>query len=136
MSAPPIPDTFAEFIKQHEQLPVTYGVVGSVVDVLMEALKFANTKIAGLETRCAALEARQMGSDALDARVKALEDRPGGVEYKGTWAADRLYGKNQAVTCAGSLWIALSPSVSRRPGVSEGVWQLCCKKGADGKDGK
>jgi hypothetical protein len=71
----------------------------------------------------------------LEKRVHDLEAAPRGVSYAGTWTDTATYAKDVAVTCAGSLWIARSANTSRRPGTAD-CWQLACKKGADGKDGK
>lgn len=67
----------------------------------------------------------------LKRRVKALEERPAGLKYTGTWDAGRVYAKDEGVTHSGSLWVALSANVSRRP--PDSCWQLCAKRGADGK---
>ena len=71
--------------------------------------------------------------EALDGRTKALETRPPGVQYRGVWSDSQLYALDQAVTHAGSLWIARSASIGQRPGVNLTAWQLAVKKGSDGK---
>ncbi len=79
--------------------------------------------------------------DALGDRVATLERRLRDVEeksvgpYLGIWADTTLYGKGQLVTCGGSMWIAKSASIARRPG-TDSSWQLIVKKGSDGRAGK
>ena len=118
MSATATPDTFAAFIKKHKKQPATYGIVGAVADVLLDALKISNAKFAALETRCA-----------------ALEQRPA-TDYKGVWSETQTYGRGALVTHAGSMWHAQSASVSRRPGSDSSIWLLAVKRGADGKDAR
>jgi hypothetical protein len=70
---------------------------------------------------------------ALAARVKCLEDRPP-LKYFGTWTAGKTYGENSLVTQGGSLWIAKQTTTAYPGGGAEpDSWQLCCKRGQDGK---
>lgn len=72
---------------------------------------------------------------ALAARVKCLEDRPP-LKYCGVWAA-KTYPENSLVTRDGSLWIAKRTTAAYPGGGAEpDSWQLCVKRGQDGKDGK
>jgi hypothetical protein len=71
----------------------------------------------------------------LERRIAALEQRPAGLKYVGTWDAETDYALNEGVTCGGSIWIARSPSRGLRPG--EGPeWTLAVKRGRDGKDAR
>jgi hypothetical protein len=90
-----------------------------------ERNKERNAKIAALEQRC----------EALQQRVQELEQRPA-VAYKGVWNERELYGAGQFVTFSGSMWIAKTASIGRRPGTDPNGWQLVVKRGADGRDGK
>jgi hypothetical protein len=71
---------------------------------------------------------------ALAARVKCLEDRPP-LKYCGVWSAGKTYVENSLVTQGGSLWIAKQTTAAFPGGGAEpDSWQLCCKRGQDGKD--
>lgn len=66
-------------------------------------------------------------------RLKALEDRPAGVQYCGVWQATATYEKNEAVTWDGSMWVSKTKNTAMKPGASPGAWQLAVKRGADAK---
>ena len=71
----------------------------------------------------------------LEANVKQLDAAPSkSIEYRGVWDQQTVYGVGNACTHAGSLWIAKTASVSRRPGSGDGAWQLAAKRGADAKN--
>jgi len=53
--------------------------------------------------------------------------------YKGIWK-EGTYTKGNTVTTGGSLWHC-NKDTTDKPGTSE-AWQLCAKKGTDGRDGK
>jgi hypothetical protein len=53
--------------------------------------------------------------------------------YKGIWK-EGAYTKGNTVTTGGSLWHC-NKDTTDKPGTSE-AWQLCAKKGTDGRDGK
>jgi hypothetical protein len=72
----------------------------------------------------------------LQERIKALEDRPAGVEYKGVYRKGCSYSRNQATSHQGSLWIAVKDYPEKEPGEPSSGWRLAVKKGRDGKDGK
>ena len=73
---------------------------------------------------------------ALAARVKCLEDRPV-PKYCGVWSAGKTYQENSLVTKQGSLWIAKRTTAAFPGGGAEpDSWQLCVKRGQDGKDAK
>jgi hypothetical protein len=83
-----------------------------------EILQQHKSQVAAIELRIVRLEA-------------ALAERAA-LKYLGTFKAEKTYSENTLITHDGSLWIALK-STREKPGAS-GDWQLCCKKGADGKD--
>jgi hypothetical protein len=57
-------------------------------------------------------------------------------QWCGTWDENSSYVKNQIVTLSGSMWICVAPKTTVRPSTDEpNFWQLCCKRGRDGKDG-
>ena len=66
----------------------------------------------------------------LERRIAELESR----EYQGVWAGDKSYPAGASVTSGGNLWIARSPSIGMRPGANTTAWQLCVRRGRDGKD--
>jgi hypothetical protein len=71
---------------------------------------------------------------ALAARVKASEDRSP-LKYCGVWVAGKTYAENSLVTRDGSLWIAKRSTPAYPGGGAEpDSWQLCVKRGNDGKD--
>ncbi|MEJ8846375.1 hypothetical protein [Variovorax rhizosphaerae] len=72
----------------------------------------------GLDRRCAELEAREP------------------MEYLGTFDAAKTYRRNACVTWGGSIWACKVASTSEKPEPGCQDWQLACKKGRDGKDGK
>jgi len=70
--------------------------------------------------------------DELEQRVHALEARRG-IAYRGVWGPVETYFVNDVITFQGSMWIALSGSTAVRPGDGR-AWQLCVKRGRDGRD--
>jgi len=67
--------------------------------------------------------------NALEQRIEELERHP--FRYVGTWEAG-AYDKGEFASHSGSLWFCHAPT-SSKPGTSDD-WQLCVKKGRDGKD--
>ena len=65
-------------------------------------------------------------------RIEALEARPVGVSYVGTWGPGRAYGKNDMVTKGGSVWVALRDHPGE-PGKADGGWKLAVKRGRDAR---
>lgn len=55
--------------------------------------------------------------------------------YKGVYAGGTSYGKGDAVTYGGSLWIARD-ATSDKPGEGATAWQLAVKAGREGREGK
>ena len=71
---------------------------------------------------------------ALANRVRSLETQPQ-LKYMGVWEGGVDYARNSLVTHEGGLWIAKS-ATGACPGAvhDQGrTWQLCVKKGKDGK---
>ena len=76
-------------------------------------------------------------TDKLSARVAALEARLAevegkGIAYRGVWQKAEGYKRGDAVTSAGSLWIATKDQPLDVPGARAADWQLAVKRGADG----
>lgn len=67
----------------------------------------------------------------LEERIKALESRPV-MEYRGVWKADEDYRPGDLVTDHGSMFYCSAPTRDRP--ASTDAWQLCVKRGADGRD--
>lgn len=66
-------------------------------------------------------------------RIERFAVAKSGFIDQGVYKADRPYEKGDAVTWAGSLWIAQRDTVDR-PETSD-AWRLAVKKGKDGKPG-
>ena len=65
----------------------------------------------------------------LEERLQTLEERP--MRYLGVYENGKAYFKNSVCTHGGSMWIALSDTI-QPPGETD-AWQLCVKRGRDGK---
>jgi hypothetical protein len=84
--------------------------------------------IGALKTRVSAVEARLGDTAALQARIAALEKRPG-MSYRGVWAAGEGSQPGDVCTHDGSMWYCWA-ATKDRPGTSD-AWQLCVKRGRD-----
>lgn len=94
--------------------------VALVRDFATEVRRLVDEKIGAL--------AKQV--DALDARMAAVEARPE-LRYMGTWKQGETYTPGMLATHQGSLWHCHAET-TKAPPSSE--WQLCAKRGRDGKD--
>lgn len=54
---------------------------------------------------------------------------------KGTWNANTVYNRLDAVVYDGSSWIAKKQNTGQMPGGSSDIWQLLAERGADGRQG-
>ena len=109
-------DTVAPFT-----LRLWKALSGSILSIIKSAEDRTGARLAALETRIAALEARPT------------------LEYLGTWTEGRSYSRGAVVGDAGSLWIQhKSPTSLARPGTTDGAasWTLAVKRGQDGKDAR
>lgn len=70
--------------------------------------------------------------EALEAKLSAWDRKS--FQYCGVWSAKDAYGEHDFVTHDGSMWCCLTPT-SSKPGTDES-WQLCVKKGRDGRDAR
>ena len=78
---------------------------------------------------------REVSIQTMAARLDKLEARPE-LKYFGVWSAGKTYAENSPVTHSGSLWIAKKTTAAYPGGGAEpDSWQLCVKRGRDGKDG-
>jgi hypothetical protein len=60
----------------------------------------------------------------------------GGIRYCGVYQRAASYRRGDITTYDGSMWCAVDDvAPSNQPGKSA-AWQLCCRAGRDGKDGK
>ena len=74
-------------------------------------------------------------TEALEARIKALEAQPRGLVYKGIWSAGEIYAPGDCVTRQGGMWVCKVHQCQSKPGDNAGVgWQLAVKSGRDGRD--
>ena len=72
--------------------------------------------------------------EVLERKVVELQTK--GVEYKGVWQRACSYERGAIVTSDGSMWVCVQDvGPNTQPGQSQ-CWQLCCRAGRDGKDGK
>ncbi len=98
-----------------------------IADVVVIAIK---TAIAPLKARITALEgkAAPIGDRAdIDARLKALEERPT-LAYRGVFASNVLYREGSLVSRQGGLWLAEHETRSQ-PGNGDSSWRLIVKSG-------
>jgi hypothetical protein len=71
---------------------------------------------------------------ALERKVVELQTK--GIDYKGTYQRACSYERGAIVTSDGSMWVCVQDvGPNTQPGQSQ-RWQLCCRAGRDGKDGK
>jgi len=70
--------------------------------------------------------------EPLKQRIAELEQRENNLKYLGTWQASGEYQRGNFISHDGSMWCATRDTRSR-PGTSND-WQLCVKRGRDGKD--
>lgn len=54
---------------------------------------------------------------------------------KGTWNANTVYNRLDAVVYDGSSWIAKKQNTGQMPGEGSDAWQLLAERGADGRQG-
>ena len=70
----------------------------------------------------------------LQRRIEELESKIANFEFCGTWRSGVTFRKGNLVVHQGSLFICRCDSVAP-PGTDE-TWQLCTKRGRDGKDAR
>jgi hypothetical protein len=70
----------------------------------------------------------------LTKRIEELEARPVGLNYRGTFHPSHRYARNDGVTAAGSIWVALQDEPPKSPGEPNSGWMLAVKRGLDGRD--
>ena len=75
-------------------------------------------------------------SEVVGDAVGALRAELGpGLRYKGVYQPGIQYASGDAVTCGGSIFVAMKDTTERpdHRGESE-AWRLACKRGRDGRD--
>jgi hypothetical protein len=112
------------------------ALVAALVPLIKAELASAEQRLAArdtaAETRLAALEERFAKHEQ---RLATIETKAATApQYKGIWQRGTPYQPNELVTVDGSLWISLVPDNQTRPGEGPGSWQLCAKRGRDGRD--
>ena len=84
--------------------------------------------------RLTAYLALQFDTAPMLKRIEDLERRPK-MEYLGIWNAEKFYEIGDVVTDHGSMFFCRQ-STRERPGENNSCWQLCVKRGQDGRDGR
>ena len=114
-------EDFDDYVRRCRTKPASIGMMGSVVDLLIKVATAQKVRI-----------------EALEAQVKVLEARPAAVDYKGVFDSTTVYQPGNAVTCAGSIWIAKNVTMLRPDEQGDGArdWTLAVKRGRDGRDAK
>jgi hypothetical protein len=69
----------------------------------------------------------------LEARIKALEERPAGLKFVGAWEPDVTYEQGDCAQRKGHLWICMQQTTADEPGTSA-AWRLAVRAGRDGRD--
>jgi hypothetical protein len=111
---------------------ISIELADACAEVINAALKPIRERLDASEKRVKELETE------LDARVKALEDRPT-LRYCGIYEAGATYRPGDFVTNDGHTWACKSITRVRPTFGSEAAsafWTLACKAGRPGKDGK
>lgn len=96
----------------------------AAAEILINVIKAA---IAPFESRVGGLEAR----------ITALERQPKAIPaYRGVWREGETYHEGQLATFDGSLWWCKATTRQKpdQPDVGGRDWQLCVKRGRDGRD--
>ena len=57
------------------------------------------------------------------------------IVTKGTWNANTVYNRLDAVVYDGSSWLAKKQNTGQMPGEGSDTWQLLAERGADGRQG-
>jgi hypothetical protein len=70
----------------------------------------------------------------IEDKLAELDARPTGLSYDGVWRPGKSYARNTGVSHKGSTWVAVRDFPDNEPGVVSSGWQLCAKRGRDGKD--
>ena len=71
--------------------------------------------------------------DKLERRLVEIEAK--GISYQGVFQKAQQYSRGSMVTHDGSLHAAIRDTLpGEMPGDASGAFQLCCKKGRDGRD--
>jgi hypothetical protein len=96
-------------------------IVRGLSPAIREMFNARDQNIRALDSRIAELQSR----------IQILEARPE-LKYLGTHEPGTFYVEGNLVTKGGSLWICRT-ATQAVPG-SDTSWQLCCKRGTDGRD--
>lgn len=73
---------------------------------------------------------------SLELRYAELEKRQPTMPYRGVWRDDTAYQQGDLATYDGSVWHCKSANQGQRPGSAPSFWQLCVKRGRDGRDAR
>lgn len=120
------------------------AIIDTVKSALKAVLPSRDARLTALEQTVAALKTDNekwqraaVETAGLANRVRVVEERPT-LTYCGVYEQGRVYERGNVVTCAGHMWHA-NERTSKSPGFGVAYtkeWQLACKAGRDGRDGK
>jgi hypothetical protein len=100
-----------EFLVGFKDKPCS-GVIGDAVGLAMATLR---------------KELREEFDKKFEPRIEALEQRPTGLQWKGTWSPGIAYPGSAVVIENGTAWVALEPTCpGEKPGAG-GQWRLMLK---------
>ena len=124
-------ESLAEYAKRNKHVPVTFGMLGALVETMSTALKQERTRCDALETKTRESDQRIVSLEVAAAELRAknaqLEARPMPT-YRGVYENGKAYAANSLVTRGGGLWFATEPT-ALTPGAAGGAWRLIVKSG-------
>jgi len=130
---PQADEEWDDYVKRCRTKAAPVAVVDALFDVIRGFIRAVNQKnvtrnerLDALDRRCTDLESQL---ERADERVKTLEARPAGLEYRGIWRADTAYRRGDFTTHGGSVWHCEQPSTGHRPGLDPTRWKLAVKHG-------
>ena len=96
------------------------GIVAAAVEAIGEAV---------------AAEIKQLRADVSSLKLQLAEIETRGIHYQGVFQKAQQYRRGAMVTADGSLFAAIRDTLpGEMPGTASDAWQLCCKKGRDGRE--
>ena len=116
----------AEPLTQIEGVKLLSILVNPIIFAHKHRIIQANKRIEDLEGSIASLRAE----------LANLKTQQRGLIYKGVWTSSAMYSQGDCATWGGSLWAARVDNVGSVPSEQHDCWQLCVRRGKDGKDAR